>query len=77
MVQEVEGESVLLDLDGGQYFALNEVGGQIWELCDGSRSEGAIVTEVCATYDIDEATAAEDVGDLLNGLAEAGLVIER
>jgi hypothetical protein len=42
MMQQVEGDSVLLDIDSGEYFSLNEVGGRVWELCDGPRSIDSI-----------------------------------
>ena len=30
-----QGQPVLLRLDDGSYYAIDEVGAQIWELCDG------------------------------------------
>jgi len=32
VTREVGGELVLLDLESGQYFGLDKVGGRIWEL---------------------------------------------
>jgi Coenzyme PQQ synthesis protein D (PqqD) len=76
MVQQVEGSSVLLDIDSGEYFALNEVGGRVWELCDGSRSVASIAASLGSEYDVDGATALRDAGELLVRLAGAGLVVE-
>jgi hypothetical protein len=77
MMQEVEGDSVLLDIDSGEYFSLNEVGGRVWELCDGSRSVGAIADVITAEYDVSAEVALADARELLEGLAGAGLVVER
>ena len=77
MVQVVDGESVLLDVDGGMYFALNEVGGRVWELCDGTRSVGSIAEVICTEYDVAATTALGDVDELLDGLVGAGLIRER
>jgi Coenzyme PQQ synthesis protein D (PqqD) len=77
IVQEVEGQSVLLDIDSGEYFALNEVGGVIWDLCDGSHSLGSMVETVCAQFDAEPAVVLTDVGELLEGLSGAGLIAER
>ncbi len=76
MVQQVEGSSVLLDIDSGEYFALNEVGGRVWELCDGSRSAASIAQALSAEFDVDATTALRDASELLAGLAGAGLVVE-
>ena len=77
MMQEVEGQSVLLDIDSGEYFSLNEVGGRVWELCDGSRSVAVIAEVLCAEYDVPPETAIADARELLESLAGAGLVVER
>jgi len=70
MVQQVEGSSVLLDIDSGEYFTLNEVGGRVWDLCDGSRSVASIAEALSAEYEVEEAVlradAMECLGDLLN-----------
>jgi hypothetical protein len=77
MMQRVEGDSVLLDIESGEYFSLNEVGGRVWELCDGNRSVAAIAEVICAEYDVPSETAVGDACELLESLAGAGLVVER
>ncbi|MGO8871769.1 MAG: PqqD family protein [Acidimicrobiales bacterium] len=76
MMQQVEGDSVLLDIDTGEYFSLNEVGGRVWELCDGTRSVESIADAICTEYDVERATAMRDADELLADLAGAGLVVE-
>ncbi len=76
IAQQVEGESVLLDIDSGEYFSLNAVGGRVWELCDGTASLTDIVTAICAEFDVDADTAATDCSELLENMARAGLVVE-
>jgi hypothetical protein len=74
MVQEVEGQTVLLDITSGEYFALNEVGGRVWDLCDGTRTVAEVVEAICAEYDAPADLVMTDASDLLEGLAGAGLV---
>ncbi len=76
VVQQVEGESVLLDIDSGEYFSLNSVGGRVWELADGTHSVGAIIDTICAEYDVDPEIASRDTGELIDNLAGVGLVVE-
>ena len=45
-MQSADAQTMLLDLDGGTYFALNEVGARVWELSDGSRT----VAEIAALW---------------------------
>jgi hypothetical protein len=69
------GETViLLTPDSGEYFTLNEVGGRIWELADGSRSVTEIAGVLVEEYDapLDEIQA--DALAVLDELAEERLV---
>ena len=47
--------------DMNSVFTLNETGAFIWELIDGKRDLEEIIMELTKEYEIDEATAKEDV----------------
>ena len=69
--------TTLLDEDSGEYFTLNPTGALVLRtLLDGGTAEQAVAA-VRAEYDVDAATAAADVDDLVAGLRSAGLVAER
>lgn len=59
---------VLLTRDTGQYYTLNEVGGRIWELADGTRTVAEIVRTLAEEYeapaDVIESDALEILGEL-------------
>lgn len=74
--QVVTGEAVLLDIESGEYFSLNHVGGRIWELCDGTRSTAEIVSVMCDEYDVAQDVVTADTEEILGELAEAKLVVE-
>ncbi|NUO62570.1 MAG: PqqD family protein [Gemmatimonadaceae bacterium] len=65
---------VLLDPDSGEYFSLDDVGGRIWELCDGTRTIGEIAVAIGEEYDADPAAIEADAAELLAGLGEASLL---
>lgn len=67
---------ILLNLDGGQYYTLDAVGGRVWELCDGTRSVSAILAALCAEYDAPPAAIEADVLELLADLAREHLINE-
>ena len=70
----IDGEAVLLDLDNGVYYTLNEVGTLAWGLCDGLTSTEVIVTAITDEYQVDTEAAREDLQELLSDLASEGLV---
>lgn len=72
--QEVNGETVLLDLQGECYFSLNEVGTRIWQLLQGRSSVGEALGALSDEYDVSREQLESDVGELLDKLSEAGLV---
>jgi coenzyme PQQ biosynthesis protein PqqD len=74
LAEQVDGETVLLNLDSGMYFALNEVGARIWELCDGTRTVAEIVTSICEEYAAPEEVIRADVNELLSALSAEQLV---
>jgi hypothetical protein len=76
LVQSVAGKQVLLDLDGGQYYALDEVSGRIWDLCDGTNSVAAVVDAVCRDYDAPVETVEEDVAAFLGEMEEEKLLLQ-
>ncbi len=74
LAQETDGELVLLHLDEGTYFALNEVGARIWELCDGSTTVAAITDALDEVYEAPRELIEEDVRALLTDLAADQLI---
>ena len=75
--QEIEGETVLLDLKQEQYFGLDEVGSRIWALIEGGHSVGAIVRTLGEEYDAGPQQIEHDLLCLLTELEQAGLIEQR
>lgn len=69
----VDGEAVLLDLDGGCYFSLNAVGTVIWEMLDGTRSLAVVHEAICRRFAVEAETAWEDLVALVHRLCGAKL----
>jgi len=72
--QEVNGETVLLDLEGESYFGLNEVGTRIWQLLKTEQCVADTLDTLSEEYDVSREQLENDVGDLLGKLAAAGLI---
>jgi coenzyme PQQ biosynthesis protein PqqD len=76
LAQEAQGQTVLLRLDDGSYYALDEVGATIWELCDGQRSLEEVIAALCAEFDAPEATVRADVLDFVSELQRERLLVD-
>jgi len=76
IAQEAKGQTVLLRLDDGGYYAIDEVGATIWSLCDGVRPLHEIVTLLCAEFDAPEATIRADVLEFVDDLRRERLLVD-
>jgi hypothetical protein len=65
---------VLLSLDEGTYFSLNDVGAIVWTLCDGSHTVEDIIDALCAEFEAPPERIGADVVALVDDLASEGLV---
>lgn len=74
LFQEVAGEVVLLDLGSESYFGLDAVGTRIWGLLQAGSRVGEVVDELLQEFEVDRLTLEADVAELLERLAEAGLI---
>ena len=54
---------------------LNEIGGRIWELCDGNHSVSQVIAALAAEYDASEEVLENDVVELLENLQDGKLII--
>jgi hypothetical protein len=65
---------VLLTPDTGAYYTLNEVGGRIWELSDGTRTVAEIARLMGEEYEAPVAEIQADALDILADLHEERLM---
>lgn len=75
LTQGAAGTLVLLDLDGGQYYALDEVSYRVWDLCDGERVVEAIVSLIGEEFDAPLDTIREDVVAFLQEMLDENLLV--
>jgi hypothetical protein len=74
LVQELDGESVFLNLNSGRYFGLDEVGTCFWKIMATSASVQTAYETLLAEYEVDPETLRRDLLRLVDELAEQGLV---
>lgn len=72
--QEAEGTVVLLCLDSGAYFALDEMGGRVWDMCSGKQTIREMAAFLEHYYDASAAIIEADLVELVADLAREKLV---
>lgn len=70
---EVDDALVLLDLEGGMYFALNGPAADVWEALAEPQAESALIAMLVAKYEVEPDHCAQSVDTLLEKLAHKGL----
>ncbi len=71
---ELDGEMVVLQLESGHYFSLNEVGALVWSSLTEPRSVAQLCQLIGDEYEVDEVTCGRDLVALLESLRAEGLV---
>ena len=74
LTAEVDGEIVMMSIERGRYFGLDDIGSDIWKRLDGPCSLGQLIDRLAADYDADRATIAADVRVLLGRMVEQDVV---
>jgi hypothetical protein len=71
--QEVAGEAILIHLNTGVYYSLNEVGTSYWNLLDGQRSIADCADLIAAEYAAPREVVLADLLELSADLVKEGL----
>jgi Coenzyme PQQ synthesis protein D (PqqD) len=74
LTAEVDGEVVMMSIERGRYFGLDDIGSDIWKRLDQPCSFATLVDRLVADYDADQATIAADVEALLGRMAAQDVV---
>jgi len=71
---ELDCETLIINMDTGFYYSLDEVGCTMWNLLADGREEDEIVLAVTNQYEVDETTARQDLRTLLENLQKEQLI---
>lgn len=74
MMADLEGEAVLLNIQSGRYFGLNEVGTSIWSLIKEPQSVSEILGALSQIYDAPAEALHHDVLTFLNDMEKRSLL---
>lgn len=74
LFHELGGEAVLLNLESGKYFGLDEVGTRIWQLITEHGQLEPAYQALLQEYEVEPERLAEDLLKLVDQLLEHGLL---
>lgn len=74
MIADLEGEAVLLNIQTGRYFGLNEVGTTVWSLLKKPCSIEDILTHLQGMYDVSSDALKEDLLQFLTAMEKRNLL---
>ena len=74
LFSEVDDEVVLLHMQDGLYFALDDIGTRIWNLLSECEDVAQTVERMLSEYDVDQETLKQDMANLIADLADVGLL---
>jgi coenzyme PQQ biosynthesis protein PqqD len=75
IAQQARGQTVLLRLEDGAYYAIDEVGATIWDRCDGEHTVSELVAELCSEFDAPEKVIRADVLEFVSELRRENLIV--
>lgn len=72
--KDLESAKIILNLETGYYFTLNEMASWIWPLIESENNIKGIIDDICANYNVDADMVCADVNELVNELLENKIV---
>ena len=76
LFQELQGEAVLLNLNTGVYFGLDQIGTRIWQLLQDDGALSRVMEVVLEEYDVPPDILAQDLVELVRQMKQQDLLVE-
>ena len=73
---DMDGETVMMDIETGKYYNLGKTGGSIWGILEKPHTVDGIVDEMTEIYDVERSVCEEQTKKFLAQLIDAGLAFK-
>jgi hypothetical protein len=70
----MDGDTVMMSVERGEYFGLGGVGSRAWALLAEPTCVDAMAQTICSEFEVDLATATADLQKFVQDLLDHGLV---
>lgn len=71
---DMDGDTVMMSIESGEYYGINGVGSRIWELLDKPTTLSEITTIICSEFEVPDLVCQADAKLFIQTLIESGLV---
>lgn len=71
---DLDGKVVLLSIENGEYYNMNEVGSRIWALLEKPMTVAALIEQLLAEFEVDRATCEQEAAVFLEQLQKDKLL---
>ena len=73
---DMDGETVMMDIETGKYYNLGRTGGDIWKILENHHTVDRIVDEMMEIYDVERSVCEEQTKNFLAQLINSGLAFK-
>lgn len=77
MTADMDGATVMMDIETGKYYNLGEIGGRIWELLETPMPVNDLINALTEEYDVSVEQCQADTVPFLVSLTERSLLITK
>lgn len=77
MFSEVDGESVIMHLESGNYFGLNSVSTAIWKHLENNISFKELIELLVSEYDVTKKQCVSETGNIINALLKMKFITKK
>jgi len=75
IANQMDGEIVMMSVDNGEYYGLDETGSRIWELMEFPVVISDLLDSLHSEFDVDKDECTRDTMEFLNDLYEKDLLL--
>jgi len=68
VASDIDGETVMMSIENGKYYGLDDIGSRIWELIEQPIKVSDLIDALLERFDVDRETCERDVLKFLNEL---------
>ncbi len=72
--RDLDDEMIIMDMNTGKYFGLNETGAKIWALLDKYQKPKKVIDELLTEYNLSEDECEREVKQFLQAILNKGLI---
>lgn len=75
VASQMDGEVVMMSIDDGAYYGLDEIGSRIWELMEIPVKVNSILVSLLEEFEVEKEECVTDTLEFLNDLMDKNLLL--